>query len=229
MSERILLVDDEPRVLRALEREMEEFAVEHGVRIVAYDSPVTALQDIREDSRDIAVVVSDQKMPYLKGFHFLQKAKEENPDIVPVLLSAYTDIDDIIASIRVGLFSFVLKPWDIDQLLHEVRKGLNLHRLRKENDRNAARLNEALKWGGEIQKKLLESRPPADRRIAFSVNYTPMARYACGGDYYDIVPLDSNRYLALMGDVSGHGVKAAFITFILKTLLNEIIVERRQA
>ena len=219
----VMIVDDEVLILKSLERELEAFAEANEIEVLTFDSPRIALEETKAGRRDIAVIIADQKMPQMKGFDFLGQVRERNPDIVFIVLTAYADIDDMVETIRTGLFSYVLKPWNIGKLTQEIRKALEVYRLRQENRRNAERLNDALMWGGEIQRKLLSRPMPDNERIKVHVNYTPMAQYACGGDYYDIITIDGSRYLAVMGDVSGHGVKAAFITFILKTLLNEAV------
>ena len=55
--------------------------------------------------------------------------------------------------------------------------------------------------------------------IELRVSYQPVPGLYCGGDYYDVVNLPGDRYLILLGDVAGHGVKAAFITGILKAVI----------
>lgn len=217
---KIAIVDDEDQILKALDRELSAFAEEKDLDLLLFNSPVSALKKIKELNEDIALIISDQKMPVMKGCDLFNEVKKINPDIVSILLTAYTDINDIIKTIRTGLFSFILKPWDFDHLILEVEKGLDLYRLRSENKLFTARLNEGLKWGGELQKKVLKKTSPDDSKLDFSVTYYPVPDYCCGGDYYDILQFDEDRYIVLIGDVSGHGIKAAFITFILKTILN---------
>ena len=55
--------------------------------------------------------------------------------------------------------------------------------------------------------------------MEFRVSYHPVEGLYCGGDYYDVINLPNERYLMLLGDVAGHGVKAAFITGILKAVI----------
>lgn len=219
---KLVLVDDEPEVLRALQRELYDFADEHDLDLIAYDSPLVALEEIKKMHESIAMIISDQKMPEMKGCDLLNSVRKINPNIVAILLTAHTDIEDIIKTIKAELYSFILKPWDVCHLIIELEKGLETFKLKVDNENYIKKLNEELKWSGELQKKLLKITLPLQTKAIFSVAYNPLEQYGCGGDYYDIVQIDDNRFIALIGDVAGHGVKAAFITFILKTLLREL-------
>ena len=88
-------------------------------------------------------------------------------------------------------------------------------------------LNEELKWAGELQKQLLESEIPNSPHIDFNVTYEPLPNLHCGGDYYDIIPFGKDRFIILIGDVAGHGVKGAFITTMLKTMIYRGYVRER--
>jgi len=80
-------------------------------------------------------------------------------------------------------------------------------------------LDEELKWAGELQKTLLETEEPRTRKLSFQTTYSPLPNLHCGGDYYDIIRFGEEQFILLIGDVAGHGVKAAFITSILKTII----------
>ncbi len=220
----ILLVDDEKPILRALERELSNLADEISLEIKSFTNPLVALSYIKEYPEKTAVLISDQRMAELKGCDFIGKAKEINDRIVPILLTAYTDTDDIINTIRTGIFSFILKPWNRDDLEREVRKAF--HRYKNENAyrTSAEQLRVEFIGGGLTQEKFLAPRFEKDDRFSFSVNYKP--QLSCGGDYYDLIRINEDNYLIAIGDVSGHGIKAAFITFILKTITNEATFSR---
>ncbi|MBN2656697.1 MAG: fused response regulator/phosphatase [Spirochaetales bacterium] len=224
---KIVLVDDEPEVLRALERELFDLSDESDMELMKFDSPLQGLSYIELHSDSVALVISDQKMPVMKGCDFLEKVKELNESIISILLTAHTEIEDIIRTIRTGLFSFILKPWQREPLILEVEKALVLYNLRKEKDAYVRKLNEELRWGGELQKLLLSRPFPVDKRIAFSICYSPVPQLYCSGDYYDVFSFDKDRFMVLIGDVAGHGVKAAFVTFIIKTLINEVVERNR--
>lgn len=222
-KKKIVLIDDEEQVLRALVRELRDFAEEKNLEIITFSSSVIALENIEKIHTEIAIIISDQRMPHMKGCDLLNIVKGINPDIMLFLLTAYTDIGDIIKTIRAGLFSLILKPWNIHSLILELEKGLELFSIRAENKLYISRLKEELVWGGELQKRMLQKELPQNKKVDFSVSYAPVPEYCCGGDYYDIISFDDEHFMVLIGDVSGHGIKAAFVTFIIKTLVNKAI------
>ncbi|MGH7384900.1 MAG: adenylate/guanylate cyclase domain-containing protein [Candidatus Rokuibacteriota bacterium] len=124
----ILLVDDEPRVLDSLEALL---AMEH--RVLRADRPDGALEQLRE--QDVAVVLSDQRMPGMTGTELLARSREVAPDTVRILLTAFTDTDAMMESINAsGVYHFLLKPWDPKELRHLVGRAVEHHRLSRERD-----------------------------------------------------------------------------------------------
>ena len=124
----ILLVDDEPRVLDSLEALL---AMEY--RILRADRPEAALDRLRE--QDVAVVLSDQRMPGMTGTELLARSREVAPDTVRMLLTAFTDTDAMMESINAaGVYHFLLKPWDPKELRHLVGRAVEHHRLSRERD-----------------------------------------------------------------------------------------------
>ncbi|HAE22221.1 MAG TPA: hypothetical protein DCG47_07860, partial [Spirochaetaceae bacterium] len=71
----------------------------------------------------------------------------------------------------------------------------------------------------EMQKAILKPNIVKSDGVEFRTSYRPVPGLYCGGDYYDVIFLGADRYLLLIGDVAGHGVKAAFITGILKAII----------
>jgi class 3 adenylate cyclase len=124
----VLLVDDEPRVLDALEALL---AMEH--RILRAERPEVALRHLREE--DVAVVVSDQRMAGLSGTELLTRSRDVAPDTIRILLTAFTDTDALMDSINAaGVYHFLLKPWDPNELRHVVGRAVEHHRLCRERE-----------------------------------------------------------------------------------------------
>lgn len=124
----VLLVDDEPRVLDSLEALL---AMEH--RILRAERPEIALRHLREE--DVAVVLSDQRMAGLTGTELLTRSREVAPDAVRILLTAFTDSDALMESINAaGVYHFLLKPWDPNELRLVVGRAVEHHRIRRERE-----------------------------------------------------------------------------------------------
>lgn len=124
----VLLVDDEARVLDSLEALL---AMDY--RVLRAERPDAALDLLKGE--DVALVVSDQRMPGMTGTEFLSRCREVSPQAVRVLLTAFTDADALMESINAAnIYQFVLKPWDPAELVHTVRRGVERHRLATERE-----------------------------------------------------------------------------------------------
>ncbi len=113
----VLFVDDEEQTLKYLSR---AFSSMCRVRLAANVDEALA---VLKDSRNIAVIVTDQVMPGARGTELLRWASENRPHIVRILTTAYADLNSAIESINRGeVFRFVEKPWtlsDLEALLEE--------------------------------------------------------------------------------------------------------------
>jgi thioredoxin reductase (NADPH) len=110
----IIIVDDDLQVLRAIQRDIRnEYRDEY--KVVATESAIEALELIKElklKNEEVALFISDQRMPEMEGIAFLEKASEIFPDTKKILLTAYSDIEAAIRAINnVKLDYYLLKPW----------------------------------------------------------------------------------------------------------------------
>ncbi|MEQ8360195.1 MAG: FAD-dependent oxidoreductase [Cytophagales bacterium] len=111
----IFAIDDDPQVLKAIVRDLRgEFRKDY--KILSTSSVEEALENISELKKrgeNIALFISDQKMPEMQGVDFLEKAKLIYPEAKRVLLTAYSDIEAAIKAINdVQLDYYLMKPWD---------------------------------------------------------------------------------------------------------------------
>jgi phosphoserine phosphatase RsbU/P len=215
----ILLVDDEQNILNALSRELREWATERGLEILSSISARDGLALLSKRGADTVVVVSDLKMPEMKGSDFLLKVKDTYPDIITILLTGFSETEEVIKAVRAGIFSYMLKPWDSEYLVAELQKAFEHGELKRQNAEYLKTMVDELKWAGELQKAMLKPALPRSDGVEFRASYRPLPSLYCGGDYYDVIPLLPDRYLLLLGDVAGHGVRAAIVTGILKAVI----------
>jgi len=228
--QKILVIDDEEKILESLRRELVFFAEKHNVELLAAGSAVRGLAILEKAHKDVAVVISDQRMPGMSGADFILRVKELYPDIISILLSAHTEIKELMKGIKAGIFSFILKPWNRDMLIAELEKALELYKLRVAKREYHDMIREELRWGGELQKTILKRVLPVSECIRFRVSYLPLPALNCGGDYYDVIDMGGGCYLALIGDVSGHGIKGAFVTAMLKSMIySQYVVGRKDS
>ena len=176
----ILIVDDEPRVLDALEAIL---AAEF--RVLRAGHGEEALARLAADS-DVAVIVTDYRMPGMTGVELLRRSQELTPDAIRIVLTAYTDVDNLMEAINTGrIYHFVPKPWDPNELLLVVRRAAERWRLARENVRlrdelevayNALRRDAA---AGREKPASFDALVGADTGLRVAVN---LARKVLDGD-----------------------------------------------
>jgi signal transduction histidine kinase/HPt (histidine-containing phosphotransfer) domain-containing protein len=152
----ILLVDDEPRILSALQRLLRR----EGYRILTADSGASALSILDEES--VNIILSDLRMPGMDGFAFLGAVQDRGLEAARVLMSGNADLKLVIDGVNEGRFSqFIEKPWVDDALRISLRKLIEAQQLARENKelmkalrRQNQMLNQASeKAASEIQQK----------------------------------------------------------------------------
>ncbi|MEM7727499.1 MAG: response regulator [Cyanobacteria bacterium P01_A01_bin.45] len=123
---KILVVDDEPDNLDLLYR---TFYREY--KVLRASSGPDAL-DLLAKEGDVAVIISDQRMPMMSGTEFLSLTATQYPDIMRIILTGYTDVEDLVEAINSGkVFKYVTKPWEAEDLKAVVRQALDTHNVLK--------------------------------------------------------------------------------------------------
>lgn len=215
----LLFVDDEINIINSIKREVRYWAKEKSAEILTANSASEALQLIESRAGGIDVIVSDLKMPQMLGSDFLLNVKLRWPDIVTILLTGFSETQEIMKAIKAGIFSYIMKPWEPEYLLSELEKALEVKQTKLQNEKYARQIQEELRWAGEMQKALLRPNLKSSAGVEFRVSYQAVPGLFCSGDYYDVINLPGERFLILIGDVAGHGVKAALITAIMKAVI----------
>lgn len=125
----VLVVDDEVRSQDAMRRTLEE-----DFTVLTASGADDARQQL--ERHEVNVILCDQRMPGLTGVLFLKEVRERWPDVVRIVISGYTDSEDIIAGINdAGIYQYILKPWVPDHLLATVRNAAEAQTLQQETAR----------------------------------------------------------------------------------------------
>ncbi len=125
---RVLLVDDEENVLRALKRLLRK----EPYTIMTALSGEEAIEKL--DPEPPHLVISDQRMPGMSGTELLGQIKERCPDTMRVILSGYADISVVVDSINQGqVYRLLAKPWNDEELKTVIRQCLEQYDMRTEN------------------------------------------------------------------------------------------------
>ena len=157
---KILLLDDEPHVLAALKRALR---VRFGatLKIESTTDAQLALRRARETGFD--VVMSDYRMPQMSGIDFLAAVREAQPHSVRMMLSASSDFDTIQRAVNdVGVFRYLSKPWNEEELVEQLRAALALaeHTRSERELADAMRLQRGDADAAEVEMRRLEALEP---------------------------------------------------------------------
>ena len=150
----ILIIDDEPRSIETLERILDEHFDVHTA-----NNAEEALVVLKQEW--IQVVVCDQRMPDVTGVELCSQIRESWPEIIRMIISGYTDSEDIINAINEGgIYQYISKPWHPDDVILKLKNAVELFDLHRINERLSIELNlqpKTLKEAIEVQRKLLQA------------------------------------------------------------------------
>jgi serine phosphatase RsbU (regulator of sigma subunit) len=207
---RILVVDDEPGMLRAVERVL---SGDHHVVGTRHSRGALSMAD--EFHPDLAIV--DIRMPDLDGFELMAQLKVRLPALDVILMTgSVDDLDEkLVRAIRSHAFYFIQKPFDREVLRTLVERCIELRWRREDHRQNLKRLETEMAEARAFQQSLLPERDRIVNRVAVCCRYSPCS--GLGGDLYDYASAPGGQTALLMADVSGHGVSAAMLTGIVKS------------
>lgn len=149
----IVIVDDEEMVLTSLSAFL---SLETDYQIKTFISAKKALEFIKKN--DVGLVVSDYLMPEMDGIAFLAKVKEIKPQVPRIVLTGYADKENAIKAINdVGLFQYIEKPWDNEDILIIFRNGLEKQKLIKRLDEKIKEINKAYGDLQDLQREIVKT------------------------------------------------------------------------
>lgn len=141
---KMLVVDDEPDNLDLLYR-----TFRREFKVLRSESGVEALNMLAAEG-EVAVIISDQRMPEMKGTEFLSKTVPKFPDTMRIILTGFTDVEDLVDAINSGqVYKYITKPWDPEELKRVVQRAVETYEVQKKR-------SEELRWA-QAQTRLLDS------------------------------------------------------------------------
>jgi len=151
---RILYVDDEESNLRGFKA---VFHMEYKVFMAS--SGMDALEILKEN--EVHLIITDQKMPEMTGVEFLKKVTPLYPDSVRMILTGYSDIGVIMEAVNeCGIYRYITKPWDSEELRLSIKNAVETYNLKKENKQLVANLNVAMErlegYAHNLEEKVRE-------------------------------------------------------------------------
>jgi len=124
----VLILDDEVRSLESLQRIL---ADEFDVKTAATPAEAEALLE----TEWVQIILCDQRMPEMTGVEFLGKVREQWPDVIRMIISGYTESEDIIRALNdAGVYQYITKPWHPNHLIMTLRNAAELFELQRQNE-----------------------------------------------------------------------------------------------
>jgi len=217
VSNRVLFVDDDPKILAAFQRQLRK-----KVTIETVESGAEGLEVLRRNG-PFSLVVTDYCMPSMNGIEFLGRAREIAPETVRIMLTGSADLGAAIQAVNQGnIFRFLTKPCSPENLLEAVQAGIHeyrrTHKERKYNKRSRRWLAQAM----EVQQNLL----PNSGSVWDGLDIAGRSLFCdqTGGDYYDYFEKSdsASRTISIVaGDVSDHGLPSALLMTTARAFLRE--------
>ncbi|KDE41226.1 Response regulator [Nitrincola lacisaponensis] len=156
LSWKVLCVDDESSILRALKRLLPKATYDVTIATSGQEGLAVLAQ------QPIDLVISDMRMPGMSGAEFLEQVASLYPDTVRILLTGYSDIESTIAAVNRGrIHRYLQKPWDSDALLECLAQEMESRRLKRENEQLyhlVEAQNQELKELNSVLEKKVEQR-----------------------------------------------------------------------
>src|SRR5262245_1416069 len=128
----LLFVDDEPDIIETF-----RFSYEDEFAILSATTGSEALALVAREP--VAVLVADQRMPEMPGIDVIRRALDLRPELIPIILTGYTDVDALVSALNLGrIYRYIPKPWDHRELQMTLRQAIEAFHLARENARLAA-------------------------------------------------------------------------------------------
>lgn len=152
-EETIVIVDDEEMVLTSLNAYL---TLETEYEVLTFSSATAALDYLANGPVDL--VISDYLMPEMDGITFLSRVRDIHPEAPRIILTGYADKENAIKGINeVGLYQYIEKPWDNDDLRLIIRNGLEKRRLLAKLQFKVNEINKAYADLQDIQQEILKT------------------------------------------------------------------------
>ncbi len=208
---RVMVVDDDPGVLRAASRVL---ATRHEVFEIA--RPAEALARLAEIRPDVAVC--DIRMPEMDGFELTARLREARPDLDVILMTgSHSEPDaNLVRALRQQAYYFIQKPFHRDVLDTLVARCLETRRLRESQSRLLRRMRDELDEARVFQQAMLAPQGAAFGPVRVAARWRACSEL--GGDFYDYGDLGDGRVAFMVADVRGHGASAALLTAMVKAV-----------
>ena len=211
----VLIVDDEPINLQVL---VNNLSLQNYSIIQATNGEET-LELIKQGLHP-DIILLDVMMPKMTGYEVTQKLREHFPatELPILLLTAKTQVKDLVTGLEVGANDYLTKPISKDELLARIRTHLNLSHLREEN----LRLSAEIEVIQQLQRMVLPNHSELELIEELEITGIVEPADEVGGDYYDILQYQEGIKIAI-GDVTGHGLESGLLMIMVQMAIRTLL------
>ncbi|MDX2186337.1 MAG: fused response regulator/phosphatase [Opitutaceae bacterium] len=213
---RVLAVDDDDFARLTVVRHLEK----RGYEVTPVESVAAAVEIlVDKHSPDFDCVVTDYLMPGATGAELIVWMREHKPTLAAIMVTAIGEKDIVAETLRSGAVNFLDKPVRAAELVAAVEAAAELTRRRRE----LAKTEQEAQEVARIQNRMLRWQAPGGP-MAYKLAHYPMR--GAGGDFLAVFPITDERTLVVMADVSGHDLRAAFISAYFQGIVRGMIEGR---
>ena len=123
---RILVVDDEYLIRWTLQKNLEK----EGYEVILAETGEEAVEKVKEEAPDLALL--DIKLPGMDGYEVLEKVLKIDEGIIPIMITAFDEVDKVVKAMRLGAFDYIAKPFDFSKVYLSIQKALEASQLKRE-------------------------------------------------------------------------------------------------
>lgn len=221
---KILVIDDEPLLKSLLLQSFESQIIENRWKFIFANDGVEALKILEEDA-EIGVILTDINMPQMDGLTFLDKISQQDRLYRTVVVSAYGDMRNIRGAMNRGAADFVVKPIDMHDLEKTLSKIISQYHLLKEGlavQQQNIEFHKELEISSQIQHSFIPKNFNLFEEKNIEIYGEMLPAKQVGGDFFDLIKIDENHIMFVVGDVSGKGIPAALFMAVCQTLLHAV-------
>jgi len=219
---RLLVADDQPHVLAALEMLLDA----QGYQTYSASSPASVLDALQTQTFDTVLMDLNYTRDTTggrEGLELVSRIRAMDPTIPLVVMTAWSSVGLAVEAMRRGASDFVQKPWNNAELLGKVREQVERSRVLRGSQR---RQEEESSEASEIQKGLLPGSMPQVDGYEISATMRPV--HFIGGDYYNVLRINNTQTALCIADVAGKGLPGALLMANLQAALKPLIRDNVQ-